>query len=342
MFKSTMRKWRRAKEKVTEFVVHVDHLDRQILVLRDQTDALTHALAEHRRETQLMLSALALPERAHWVDRPAMIQGEPAENAFPHSTVCRQESFNQPYFPYWTARLHEVLRYHRKLWEFVFICQVLWERGAIQPGARGLGFGVGEEPLTAFFASQGCQIVATDLGEAAAQGTGWMDTKQHAAGKQALRKPLVCPDDLFNRNVEFRECDMNDLAPNLIDFDFCWSACALEHLGSIEHGLAFIENSVRCLKPGGWAIHTTEFNTSSNEGTVDNLSTVLFRRKDLEGLADRLRAQGHLVAAFDFDPGDGAVDDYIDLPPYREQPHLKMALMGYSTTSIGIIIQCGS
>ena len=34
-------------------------------------------------------------------------------------------------------------------------------------------------------------------------------------------------------------------------FDFVWSACAFEHLGSILNGLEFVVNSVKCLKPGG-------------------------------------------------------------------------------------------
>ena len=129
---------------------------------------------------------------------------------------------------------------------------------------------------------------------------------------------------------------------DLTGFDFCWSACALEHLGSIELGLKFIENSVDCLKPGGWAVHTTEFNLSSNDQTVDNLGTVLFRQRDFEALAARLAAKGHTVAPFDFRPGAGALDRYIDVAPYRPEPHLTLALMGYATTSFGIIVQRGA
>ncbi len=341
MSKSSSKAWPWPFRRVGELFVSLDVFLRENLHLRRQVAVIAAQLDEHRRETRLMLSSLALPDRALWINKPDMIAAEPAVTAFPNSVVCRQESFDAPYFAYWTARLSEGLRYHRKLWEFVFICQAFWERGILREGARGLGFGVGIEPLSAYFASQECRIVATDMNPAAAMDSGWANTNQHADGKEPLRRPAVCPDSLFDRNVDFRECDMNHIAADLVDFDFCWSACALEHLGSIEKGLAFIENSVRCLKPGGWAIHTTEFNLSSNTTTVDNLETVLFRRSDLEGLAEKLRAEGHHVAAFDFDPGRLPIDDYVDLPPYREHPHLKMALMGYSTTSIGIIIQRG-
>lgn len=317
-------------------------LFRRLRKMPSQMDQLAAALDEHRRETRLYYETLALPSPALWQGRPPMVEGAPAKSAFPRSSPCRQESFDAPYFAYWARTLHEPLRYHRKLWEFVFICQALWERDALKDGARGLGFGVGSEPLSAFFAAQGCQIVATDMDASEAEAIGWSATNQHAVGKEALRKPKLCPDDVFERNVVFRTCDMNQVPADLAGFDFCWSACALEHLGSIEKGLAFIERSIECLKPGGLAIHTTEFNTSSNNETIDNMGTVLFRQRDFRALAARLKEKGHKVAAFDFEVGDGLIDRFIDVPPYRSQPHLKMALSGFSTTSYGIIIKRGA
>ena len=309
--------------------------------LHNDTAEMRRAFEEHRREMRAVLSALSLPPQQEWLHRPPLMAGLPAANAFPQSVVCRQSSFEQPYFSYWATRLGEGLRYHRKLWEFVFICQALIERGPLRPGARGLGFGVGLEPLPAYFASEGIEIVATDLSPDRADAAGWAQSAQHALNKEQLRRPHVCPDELFDRNVSLRECDMNAIPSDLKDFDFCWSACALEHLGSIELGLTFIENSIACLKPGGWAIHTTEFNLSSNEDTVDNVGTVLFRRRDLEALAARLTAAGHKVATFDFEPGTQPVDLYVDMPPYRADPHLTTSLMGYATTSVGLIVQKG-
>lgn len=310
-------------------------------VLETQVSRLAQALEEHRRESRLLYSALALPERAAWEGRPPLLDGRPGDNVFPSSTVCRQDSFETPAFSFWSRRLGENLRYHRKLWEFVFICQALWERGAVRPGARGLGFGVGSEPLSAYFASEGCRITATDMAAERAAEMGWTHTNEHAAGKAALRKPAVCPDDLFETNVEFRTCDMNVVPDDFVDYDFCWSACAFEHLGSIEKGLAFVERSIRCLRPGGWAVHTSEYNYGSDVETIDNADTVLFRRRDLEDLAARLTAQGHRVAPFDFSMGAGLVEQYVDVMPYRDQPHLRMSLWGHPTTSVGLVIQRG-
>jgi hypothetical protein len=61
----------------------------------------------------------------------------------------------------------------------------------------------------------------------------------------------------------------------------------------------------------------------------------------MEELAERLTARGHKVALFDFNPGEKPLDRYIDVAPYRSEPHLKLALAGYATTSIGIIVQKG-
>ena len=313
----------------------------RLRLINQYQDAMWFAFNEHRREMRTVLGSMSLPEESLWRNQPSLVPGQPAGNAFPLATLCRQSSFEEAYFSFWAARLGEALRYHRKLWEFVFICQALWERGAVKPGARGLGFGVGLEPLPAFFASEGCEIVATDLSPAAAAAEGWAQSSQHAIDKAALRRPLVCPDDLFERNVSLRQCDMNKIPADLVDFDFCWSACALEHLGSIKNGLDFIVNSVACLKPGGWAVQTTEFNVSSNTETVDDMPTVLFRRSDLEGLAERLNTAGHKAAVFDFEPGTKPMDVYVDVPPYREQPHLVAALMGFATTSIGVIVERG-
>lgn len=313
----------------------------QTQLIERRLEALAQDVAVQSREMRLLLGGLSLPDRALWVGQPVLMAGTPGEAVFPGGALCRQVDFHAPYFHFWTTRLGEGMRYHRKLWEFVFIAQALWERGLISEGRRALGFGVGSEPLTALFASHGCQVLATDLSFGEAVDMGWTSTNQHAAGKEALRRSHVCPDAMFDAHVNFEECDMNRVPDRYQGYDFCWSACALEHLGSIEKGLAFIERSVQCLKPGGWAIHTTEYNISSNDETVDDQYTVLFRKRDFEALAARLTAQGHRVFPINYDPGVEPVDQYIDVAPYRADPHLKVAIAGFAVTSIGLIIQRG-
>src|SRR5438045_9280230 len=101
---------------------------------------------------------------------------------------------------------------------------------------------------------------------------------------------------------------MTAVSSDLTGFDFCWSLCAMEHFGSLEAGARFVERSLQCLRPGGVAVHTTEMNISSDDRTLVDGPTVLYRKRDIESLAAGLEEVGHNVAALDFDVGDGVLD----------------------------------
>ena len=130
---------------------------------------------------------------------------------------------------------------------------------------------------------------------------------------------------------------MNNIPSDLRNFDFTWSSCAFEHLGSLEHGLRFVLRQMDCLKPGGFAVHTTEYNVSSNRETVDETQTVLFRRQDIERLVSDLRDDNHVIDV-DFTTGRTPADLHVDEPPFTET-HLKMRMSGFATTSAGLIIE---
>jgi hypothetical protein len=135
---------------------------------------------------------------------------------------------------------------------------------------------------------------------------------------------------------------MNDIPADLRDFDFIWSSCALEHIGSIRHGLDFIRRAMACLKPGGWAVHTTEFNLTSNGKTLESPGLSFFRLYDLETVAAELRQEGHDVVPFNFNPGDTLPDHHVDLPPFDNTPeavHLRLKIAEYTITSVGLVIR---
>jgi SAM-dependent methyltransferase len=253
--------------------------------------------------------------------------------------MCTESQFREPRYAQWCRALKEIPALHRKLWEFVYTLQVLETAGLLQPGRRGLGFGCGREPLAALMAARGCEVVATDLDAAASAGHGWIETDQHAARLDDLNDRGICPPEQFERRVRFLSADMNAIPEALSGFDFVWSCCSLEHLGSIEHGLGFVRRAMRCLRPGGIAAHTTEFNLSSNLRTVESRDLSVFRRHDLERLVRDLKREGHSAWPLNFNPGDGPIDRYVDLPPYRSEPHLKLRLDRFVITSIGLVIQ---
>ena len=115
----------------------------------------------------------------------------------------------------------------------------------------------------------------------------------------------------------------------------------------------FIENSLRTLKPGGLAVHTTEYNYTNEVESLDHWPTVFFQDKHFEQLAEKLKGKGYEVADLSFDIGNKPLDRYIDIPPYSEgegwitkanwgnvnqHAHLKLSVDGFPCTSFGMII----
>jgi hypothetical protein len=266
------------------------------------------------------------------------------------SKLCIQKDIESDWYLYWCSRLKCAPLYHRKLWEFCYILQVLYDHNLMKPGLNGLGFGCGEEPLPSLLASYDIHITITDLTFEEAKQKGWVASGEHASSLQKIKKEYLCPSNLLDKNLSLEYVDMNDIPERLFgQFDFCWSSCALEHLGSLENGLGFIENSLNVLKPGGIAVHTTEFNLTG-ASTIDNWPTVLFTEDEMNKLSESLTEKGHIVSPFDFNKGSGPIDHFIDVPPFRWQSsfmvntlpspcHLKLSIHGIPCTSIGIVVQ---
>jgi SAM-dependent methyltransferase len=238
------------------------------------------------------------------------------------------------------GELREEFHYHRKWWEFCYIAQVFHKSNVLQPGKKGIGFGVGTEPLPALFAKYGCQVVASDQEFRAAVSQGWAQTGQYATQKELLNSRGICEPQMFNDLVDLQSIDMTKISDHLLEqFDFVWSACSLEHLGSLRAGADFVKKSVQCLKPGGVAVHTTEYNLSSCTKTLKKGGSVIYRRKDIIRLANELMEMGYEVDMLNVYPGSGELDRHVDLPPYKLDPHLRLLLERYVSTSIGIVIR---
>lgn len=269
------------------------------------------------------------------------------------SKPTTQADMESAWFAYWCSQVKAAPIYHRKLWEFAFALQVLHDQGLLREGARGIGFGCGEEPLASYFASKSMDVLVTDLDSTQVAGQGWTETGQHAGTLESAFFPDIVDRARFARHVTHRFVDMNAIPRFDAPFDFCWSICAMEHLGDIERGLRFVENSMSVLKPGGVAIHTTEFNFNGADRTVSEGPTVLYLRRHFEDLEKRLAAQGCRMLGPDFSVGTGPLDRFVDIPPYafgeggwfnmktwtsREQAaHLKLLVFGYPSTCFGIV-----
>ena len=266
------------------------------------------------------------------------------------SKASTQRDMESAWVAHWCAQLKTGVIYSRKLWEFCYALQALFEQGCLSPSKRGIGFGVGTEPMASYLGSLGQTVMITDLPADDQRVAGWSRHTEYAHSLRQAHHPHLVDWDVFSRSVEHRAIDMNALPNDLGQYDFCWSICALEHLGSIAKGAAFIENAMAILKPGGVAIHTLEFNVNPEGPTIDNWGTVLFQQKHIERLRDRLTANGHHVAALNFDVGSEPLDHFIDIPPWGDGKkgelanrlgysyHLKRSVDGFVATCFGLVV----
>lgn len=259
-------------------------------------------------------------------------------NEFMGYSTCSTADFFHPRYAEICAMFKQPTWFHRKIWEWVYVIHKLQAAGMLNHGMRGIGFGVGQEKLPALFASFGASVVATDA--PLEIGAHWNSSKEYSDSLEKLRFPEIVSNEIFDQNVSFRQCDMRAIDDDLTGFDFTWSSCCFEHLGSLEAGIQFVIDSVeKTLKVGGVACHTTEFNLSSDEYTMERGETVIYRRKDMLDLVERLRSLGHEVEPFAIAPDSHFMDYYVDVPPYSHEPHLKLKIGEFVATSVGILVK---
>ncbi|NIE82356.1 MULTISPECIES: hypothetical protein [unclassified Burkholderia] len=259
---------------------------------------------------------------------------------FMASSTCTAADLLHPEYRRICANLGLQPRFHRKTWEWIYVVHKIDQAGMLAPGRRALSFGVGQERLPAYFASRGVAVVATDAPPEIGESAGWTTSAEHSSSLEQLRYPDVVANEVFDRLVTHQFCDMTAIDPALNGFDFTWSSCCFEHLGSLEAGMQFVIDSVeKSLKGGGVACHTTELNLSSNTETLSTGPTVIYRKRDMLELIERLRDLGHTVEPFVVAPDSHFLDFHVDMPPYASEPHLKLRLAQYVTTSCGLVVR---
>jgi hypothetical protein len=255
------------------------------------------------------------------------------------SELCKAVDLQADWYKRWCKELNEEPKFHRKQWEFVYVMQALWERGCIAKGKKGLVFAVGTEPGPSIFANYGCDILATDIFPEKGIEKGWTVANQLCFGIESLNTRGLCEDKTLREHVSYKPVDMNDIPPDLKGFDFNWSSCSFEHLGTLEKGLEFLKNQLNTLKPGGWSVHTTEYNISSDDKTIETGDTVVFRKRDIDKVVKELRDAGHFVEELDYSLGSLREDFQVDFLPHKQDIHLKLHVGDYVVTSIGLIIR---
>jgi hypothetical protein len=266
-----------------------------------------------------------------------VVPGISTENKLFGSSLCRAEDMLCETYQLLCSKLGLPIVYHRKHWEWVFICHKLMQYKRLQPHMKGLGFGVGIEPLPSYLASLGCQLMLTDAPPEISRD--WIGSNQHANDLRKLHRNELIDETTFTERCQFSYLDMNNYASIPSGYDFHWSSCVIEHLGGLDAGIRFIEESVSKLAVGGVAVHTTEFNMTSSTETLDHPATCIYRKSDLMGMKNHLERLGYFVEPLVFDPGMLPPNYYVDMPPYKHDVHLRLMLDRFVSTSIGLVIQ---
>jgi len=254
------------------------------------------------------------------------------------SSVCRLSDLFA-YTRWTTLKGNNEPLLNRKYWEHVYITQVLFENGMLKERKRGIGFAVGLERLPALFAKHGVEVIATDMDKDSNNAKGWIQSDQHSEGIiDNLFYSDICKYSEFTKNVRYITLDMNNIPDTIRGFDFCWSSCAFEHLGSAQKGMDFIIKSLDVLNPGGISVHTTEFNLSSNE-TIDVPFNAIYGRHFFDNLRIEIERRGHVFEPVDYRLGDNPKEDDVQYYNQPQKPHIKVSAYGTVFTSIGITIK---
>jgi hypothetical protein len=240
-------------------------------------------------------------------------------------------------------------RTHRKQWEFCWTAFVLDKFGMIdRKRSRGLGFAVGKEPLPSYFVKRGVDLVVTDMPADLTSADAWSQTNQHSSRLMDTFRAGIVDAETYRKKAKFMPVNMNAVPRSLLtgNFDFLWSCGSLEHIGPIQKGRAFIIESLKALRVGGIAVHTTEFALN----TLNPLPPLgpdlsVWVKQDVDALeADLKGAGGELIGPVDYRIGTSNLDLSVDKSPYSAWNHF---ILHYSPapdvnvvlTSIGFIIR---
>jgi Methyltransferase domain len=142
---------------------------------------------------------------------------------------------------------------YRKGWEFTQALYGLHELGLISRESRGLGVGVGREPLLFYLADRIGSVTGTDLyGK-----EGWAENE--ANPKFVEETARFCPRSFDSSRLRLLTMDGTDLEFDSGRFDCVWSLSSIEHFGGHESARKSVEEMGRVTRRGGLVCVATEF-----------------------------------------------------------------------------------
>lgn len=169
--------------------------------------------------------------------------------------------------------LREVPRFHRKQWESAMIVHTLQRLGKLRPDATGLSMGGGKELVLYAIAQHVRQLVVTDLYD---RQTTW-DCAKTDDPDAFIRTNKPFPVD--DARLKVLRMDMRELEFPDRSFDFCYSTCAVEHIGARTDFLRHFNEVARVLADDGVYVFTTE--VSTGDVTIRDEHNYVFSLQEL-------------------------------------------------------------
>ncbi len=209
--------------------------------------------------------------------------------------ICTSEDWTKKEFKYVLEEIfNNNASYHRKQWEFVAIFLCLCQQGKLHKNANGASFGAGKEPLIYHLLPFVESFLATDLYSWA---TGWETAKMGKTDTPMDFLQRNAPNNLDISNLHAKEMDMRTLDIEDNSLDFCYSSCAVEHIGHRGDFIQHLKEVKRVLKDDGIYVMTTEF--LFNHKTFANKGNYKF---DIDYIKALISDSG-LEAQYTFDAG---------------------------------------
>ena len=242
--------------------------------------------------------------------------------------------------------LKEPARFHRKQWEFAMIFLTLKKIGLLNNKRVGLSLGGGNERVLYSIASHIKKLFVTDLYD---ENTSW-DCARTTDPDEFIKssKPFQIDDE----KLQAMRMDMRFLEFEDNKFDFCYSSCAIEHIGDYQDFLQHLNEVNRVLKEGGVYIFTTEL--QFGEKTICDPNNFVFSKDYLSKLISESDMEivsdvnveltnNHINYPFPSNVRNVAFlgDNYISDKLFNYFPHVILLRGGVPFTSVLLILRKG-
>jgi SAM-dependent methyltransferase len=198
------------------------------------------------------------------------------------SKICDAADWFDPEFQSVVENeLRETARFHRKQWEFAMIFLTLKKLGFVRDDKIGLSLGGGNERVLYSIANHVKKLYVTDLYD---ENTTW-DCARTVDPDEFIK--LSKPFNYDENKIKALRMDMRKLDFEDNTFDFCYSSCAVEHIGDFEDFINHFNEVYRCLKNDGVYVFTTEI--SFSDVTIKDPNNYIFSSAYLNRIIEQIR-----------------------------------------------------